>query len=633
MIENLHFIRPSWFYAFIPLVIFILILFFRHGNSMGWKTVCDAKLLPYILNKKTKKSSRLPLLLVAFTASISIIAAAGPAFEKLPKPVYKEQSTLVILMDLSQSMDASDLKPSRLERAKLKLLDILKTRKAGQTALIVYAADAFVVTPITDDTNTIANLVPTLQTGLMPSQGSHAYIAIEKSLSLLRQAGANQADILLITDDITERDQEAINDLTSKGLRLSVLGVGTEEGSPISLNGGFLQDSSGSIVIPKLEPENLQRAASNGGGIYVNLRADDTDLNTLNTLFFSRKVQDDKETKNIELTADIWQEEGPWLLLLILPLVALWFRKGWLLCFLFFVLPAPEQAYAFDIDHLWSSPDQKAMRAFNNGKTDEAATQFKDNRWKAASHYQSGDYEQALESLRNPTTSNDHYNRGNALAKLGRYPEAIKAYDEALNLDSNNKDASFNREQVEYALKKQQQQSDDSSDKEKQGDESGDSDKNQQNNEDGQKESSGDKESENNQDQKNADANKQTSSESEQQASKNKAENKNSKGDFSDKSDDSMNQAAIPEPDKNKVEQALKDAQKSAEEDAKNQAEDNNEDIQQTSQIEKTEVSEDDQAVEQWLKRVPDNPDQLLLRKFLYQYKNMDRKTPSDQSW
>ena len=636
MIEHLHFVRPMWFYAFIPLVIFLVILYRRHGSGMNWKTVCDEKLLPYILSSSANKSSRLPLLLAAITASIAIVAAAGPAFEKLPKPVYREQSMLVILMDLSQSMDASDIKPSRIERAKLKLLDILKTRQAGQTALIVYAADAFVVTPLTDDTNTIASLVPTLQTGLMPSQGSNAYIAIEKSIELMQQAGTSQGDILLITDGISERDQVTIKTLAEKGYRLSVLGVGTEDGGPVSLNGGFLQDSNGAIVIPRLEPEKLQRAALNGAGLYVNLQADDTDVNTLDKLFSSRKVNENDNNEGMDLTADIWQEEGPWLLLLVIPLVALWPRKGWLVCLPLFILPVPEQAHALDMDHLWSTPDQKAMRAFNDGKTNEAAEQFQDNNWKAASSYRAGNYQQALDALQNPVSSNDYYNRGNALAKLGQYPEAIKAYDEALKLDANNEDASFNREQVEQVLQQQQQQSQDG-DKGEQGE---DSDQKQQ---DDNQQSSENGDGEKNQDQQNGESDSKQQSEqqgpeeqdSQQQSSQQDSQQQDENKSSQNQPDDSSSQ----QPDKDKVEQALKDAQQNDEQAEQQDPENNPSDIaennkqQQASQVEENEISEDDQAIEQWLRYVPDNPDQLLKRKFLYQYKNMRQKTPSEQPW
>ena len=317
MIDQLQFVRPDWFYAFVPLAIFTLLMFRRHGRSQGWQAVCDAHLLPHILTKATGKANRFPLVLVVVAASLCILAAAGPVFKKLPQPVFREQSALVIIMDLSQSMDATDLRPSRLERAKLKLLDILKARKGGQTALIVYASSAFVVTPLTDDTNTIANLVPTLKTELMPAQGSHAYIAINKASELLQQAGATRGDTLLITDSLSINDDEAINALSAQNHRLSILGVGTTNGGPVPLNGGFLQNAKGAIVIPKLNPQQLQQAALKGSGMFVTLQADDSDIERLEKLFTSKQLKSKSETPTLgelELTADIWQEEGPWLL-------------------------------------------------------------------------------------------------------------------------------------------------------------------------------------------------------------------------------------------------------------------------------------------------------------------------------
>lgn len=628
MIENLHFVRPMMFFGFIPLIILLFMLYRHHGTSMNWKNVCDAKLLPYILSQSSNKSSRFPLLLAAIAASLCIVAAAGPAFEKLPKPVYREQSTLVILMDLSQSMDASDIKPSRMERAKLKLLDILKTRKAGQTALIVYAADAFTVTPLSDDTNTIANLVPTLETTLMPSQGSHAYTAINQSIKLLKQAGSGSGDVLLITDDITDRDLQSISNLTSKGYRLSVLGIGTEDGGPVSLNGGFLQDNSGAIVIAKLDPKKLQHAALSGGGLYASIQADDSDINRLNALFSSRKVKQDNEesTDSMELTADSWQEEGPWLLLLVIPLVALWARKGWLLCFTALMLPVPDPAYALDMEHLWHNPDQKAMKLFNEGDSKNAAEKFQQDDWKASAHYRAGEYDEALEALKEPTSSDDFYNKGNALAQTGRYPEAVEAYDEALNLDANNEDANFNREQVKKAIKEQQQSEDGEGEK---GDDSEDSQEGEEQNKDqkGDKEESSDKkDGESQQDKQDSDSDKEDASESRQQQDKEKSE----EGQDKQSSEQSAEQK---QQEKEKVEQAIKDAQKKDAEDSAEQKNEEEQQAQQINQMQESELSEDDQAVEQWLKRVPDNPEELMRRKFLYQYKNMEKKTPSEQSW
>lgn len=641
MMEALHFVRPLWLLAFIPLMIILLVLYRHRGSSAIWKTVCDAKLLPYILNQSHHRSSRLPLLFAALAASLAIIAAAGPAFEKLPQPVYREQSSLVVLLDLSQSMDAGDVKPSRIERAKLKLLDILDARKAGQTALIVYAADAFTVTPLTDDSNTIANLVPTLETALMPSQGSHAYAAIEKALQLLQQAGAGSGNVLLITDDISERDWPAIKTLTAQGYRLSVMGVGTEAGSPVSLRGGFLQDSAGAIIIPKLDPHKLQQAALEGGGLYVQLQTRDADINTLNKLFTSKYVSDNENdgSAETELTADIWQEEGPWLLLLVIPLVALWARKGWLLSFAVLMLPiVPDPAYALDADQLWRNPDQQAMQLFNAGDAAGAAEKFQQNDWKAAAHYRAENYQQALETLQNPISSNDYYNRGNALSKLGRLPEALEAYDEALNLDAANEDAQYNREQVKKAIEQQQQQQSGEGENSEDGEDSQQDQNGEQNSKDQQGDQQSDQQSQNNQDQssenaENSDGENRQDSDAENQQQQNNEQSEQDSASQNNTDDESAEQPAQSEQEQNKVEEALDDAQQQQAQNTGESANEEESPLPQTSQLQESELSEDEQAVEQWLKRVPDNPEHLLRRKFLYQYKNMEQKTLSEQSW
>jgi len=230
ILKDLHFIRVDWFYAFIPLMLYLIFFNNKTQSNKNWLSVIDKNLLPFVLTQSDNKRRSYPLLLIFLAASLCITALAGPVYKKLPQPVYREQSSLVVLLDLSQSMNTADIKPSRLSRAKLELLDILKTRKTGQTALIVYAADAFIVTPLTDDNATIANLVPALETDMMPAQGSNLSSALDKTISLFTQSGIVKGDILVITDDIHQGDKEAIDKVSSQGFRLSIFGIGTSEG-------------------------------------------------------------------------------------------------------------------------------------------------------------------------------------------------------------------------------------------------------------------------------------------------------------------------------------------------------------------------------------------------------------------
>jgi len=697
ILNNLHFIRADWFYAFIPLLLFLLLSYKKTSNNRNWLGVIDPQLLPFVLNKSAGKQRRYPLLLVFIASSLCITALAGPVYKKLPQPVYREQSSLVILLDLSRSMNAADIKPSRLARAKLELLDLLKARKTGQTALIVYAADAFVVTPLTDDNATIANLVPALETDMMPAQGSNLAKALAKTVSLFTQSGVIKGDILVMTDDIHQRDESAIKKVVAQGYRLSIFGIGTTDGGPVPLGteagGGFLQDSHGAIVIPKLQPQKLQRLALSGGGLYTSLQPGDDDVNKLSALFQSSEVaqQTDKDAGDKNLNADLWQEEGHWLLLPLLFFAALWARRGWLAVILIFMLPLPQPAYAdgIDAEHLWSSPDQKAMRAFDEGDLEQAAKDFSNPEWKASALYRKGDYEAAARTLQHTDSSDGNYNKGNALAKQGKLEDAIKAYDKALELDDNNTDARYNREQVKQALKKQQQnpqqQNDQQQDQQKQDDQKqdgqnkdqqqqqGDEKKQDQQSQDSQQKNEqqqGSEQQNNQQQDSRQQGQKQDSQQSENQSSE-KSDDENKDNSEQDNKNDQNQQQQSAQKNDSKQQQQMeqeqlkqRDAQAEAEQQKKEQQQyqkdqkENQQDQQKNQQQSPDEadkevehkaseekpmevevnpieasITEEEKATEQWLKRVPDDPGGLLRRKFYYQYKQLPNQKDSEQPW
>lgn len=642
ILNNLHFIRADWFYAFIPLLLYLLLASNKSQSNRNWFSVIDQQLLPYVLTAGDNKRRRYPLLLIFIAASLCITALAGPVYKKLPQPVYREQSSLAVLMDLSQSMNATDIKTSRLVRAKLELLDILKTRKTGQTALIVYAADAFVVTPLTDDNATIANLVPALETDMMPAQGSNLTVALAKTVSLFNQSGIVKGDILVITDDIRPRDKDAIKDLPSQGFRLSILGIGTTEGAPVPLESGFLQDSDGAIVVPKLYPEKLQRYALSAGGLYTGLQADDSDIDKLTQIFQSSEIIQENITD--DLSADVWQEEGHWLLLPLLFFAALWARKGWLAIVLIFILPLPQPAYAdaidtarhyLDTENLWSSPDQKAMKAFDAGDVETAAEGFSQTDWKASAYYRKGDYQAAADTLEKTEHSDGFYNRANALAKLGNFEEAIKAYDSAIELDKDNKDAVYNREQVKQALQQQDSEQQNSPQDDSEQDQSGQEKSDQQ--QDQQKE-------QDDQDSEQQDSQSQSSEEKSQQDKQSEQSQENSQA----KEDQQQAEQELKQRDAEAEKQQQQEEQEQYEKDQQQQdkqdnAEQESDSVENTESEDKPEeievnpmeasITEEEKATEQWLKRIPDDPGGLLRRKFLYQYQQIPNQNDDDKPW
>lgn len=579
MFSEFHFLRAEWLSALLPLIAVTVWALLRKLRKGNWSRIVDPQLQEHVLMQhQSQRNSFLPYIF-ALAGMLAIIAMAGPSWQRLPLPVFQDESSLVIALDLSRSMDAQDIKPSRLQRARLKLIDILRQRKLGQTALITYAADAYIVTPLTDDVETIITHVPNLNTDLMPAQGSRADLAIAKAIELLQQTNTQQGDVLLLTDGVEAKQlEDAANKLREQGHRLLILGVGTIDGAPIPAPGsGFVKDRSGGIVIAKLNENELTSSA-----IYHRMTIDDSDIHYL----FNNNAPElfDMEHKAAELNADTWRDEGPWLLLPLLLLIPFAFRRGILTLGLLCLIPIPEPAQAFTWQHLFYNNDQRASLALEQGEAERAAKLFEDPAWRAAAQFRAGQYEKAVETLTPLTDTDSLYNKGNALAKLGKIPEAIQAYNKVLETDPEHEDARYNRD----LLQQQQQQ------------------QNQQQNADRQNQQS------------QQDQSQQQESESDQQ--------QNNAAD----SQESESEPAEPEQQQAQEQQQTQEQQQAQQAQAQEQQEPEPEEQSQQQEItQQTEPDAEQQAIEQWLRRVPDDPGGLLRRKFRYQHNQQNHRQES----
>ncbi|MEM7563370.1 MAG: VWA domain-containing protein [Pseudomonadota bacterium] len=577
MIEQFHFLRPAVLLLLLPLALGLWWWSRSRLDQAIWRSIVDKQLMPFVLSDEANTSQKWLFRIAAISVFLALVALAGPTWEKRLQPVYRDQSALVIALDLSRSMDAADIRPSRLVRARHKISDILARQATGQTALIVYAADAFSVTPLTDDIDTILAMLPDLETRIMPAQGTRADRAFRLALELFRNSGVSGGDFLLVSDALSSEGSDRLTRLVklSPQVRFSVLATGTEEGGPVPLhNGGFLKDKKGSVVISKLQAEPLQKVAALGGGVYAELAAGDGDVNALTDLIStSIRIEGFEETDG---QADRWRELGPALLVMILPFVAIAFRRGyvWLLPFCVMIFPPP--AEAFEWQDLWKNKDQQASEMLQQGEPARAAETFENESWQASSHYRAGNLEQALEHWQQREDPEAIYNSGNALAGLGQYEEALKAFDKVLESDPNHQDARHNKEIIEQLM--QQQQSEDSQGEDEQ--------------------------------QSNSD---QQGEEQQEQQSQGSGEN--------DQSGQNQQDPADAETEQNESASA---GSEMSQEQLSEQAE------QDLAQLEE---QMSDQAMEQWLRKIPDDPGGLLKRKFLYQYRSRGGAVSEDETW
>ena len=596
-LQDFHFLRPWWLLGAIPALLLTMRWARRRAAGAHWEGAVEPSLLAVLLEPAGSSRQRG----IAWAAAMALLAGAiglaGPAWERLPQPVERKADALILLFDLSLSMLAQDLKPSRLDRAKHKVADVLRRREEGFTALIAYAGDAHVVAPLTDDTRTIENLLAALHPAMMPVLGSQPASALELAGELFANAGIEQGRILLLTDGIDRIAELA--EFSDRRFPLSILGIGTPQGGAIPLDaagrpGEFLRTEQGALIRATLDAERLAALAELCQGRYRTAGLDDADIGHLLATPLPRK----DETQEVEREFDAWADAGYWAALGLLPFVLLGFRRGLLAGLALCLLPLPALAGLWD--DLWQRRDLQALQALQDGQPMAAAELFEDARWRSAANYRGENYRRAAEGWAEraggeAALPDDHYNLGNALAQLGDYQKAIAAYQQALALSPEHEDAAFNKTLLEQLMEEQQQsqqqQQEQQSGELQEGDEAQDSSAPQENGEpqQGAKPQSGDE----------SQGGDQDSPQGQPQAG--------------------QEPLAQPPPDQS---QSQEEPGEAAQEALPEQAERGEEPPPApTPETPDETVLRDEQldALEQWLRRVPDDPGGLLQRKFRHE--------------
>jgi Ca-activated chloride channel family protein len=461
MIDSLEWMRPAWLFA-LPVGIALLWVWWRaHAGLRPWRRLVDAELLEHLADRAPESSARLGLGIAIVVVVLVCVALAGPALRAPGTSPQRDLGARVVVLDLTPSMDAIDVAPSRLQRAREATADLLREAAGAQLAVVVFGADAFSVAPLTNDPATLIHLLAGATTTTIPRTGSRPDLGLEMARALLKRTGVGRGDVILVGDSAGDaRTLEAARVLAGAGFPLSVLAVGTAHGGPVPVAGAFAKTETGDVLIARTQFAALEQIAQSGGGRFHVLGT------TSEMPPFRTWAQERAETPIASPGAPgVSPDIGAWLALAALPFAALLFRRGWLAglaAVALLMALQPHEAHAFDWRDLWQRSDQQAATAFRHRTPSETARALAkvdlDSPWYAMLLYRSGNFAEAAAQFSARDTAVAHYNRGNALALDGELDEAIAAYNAALARNPGMQDAQFNRALVRKALAARAQQ-------------------------------------------------------------------------------------------------------------------------------------------------------------------------------
>lgn len=461
---DFHFLRPLWLLLLlaIPILLWSRARYSKAGTN--WRKIIDTQLFNVLVSDRTvHRRSWHWMVALCLGIGLASVSLAGPTWERIEQPVLKTNEAWVIVLDLSASMVAQDLSPSRIERSKLKIQEILQTRQDGFTSMVVYAGDAHVVAPLTDDIATLENLLRSLHPAMMPLQGSRASDGIRLAQDLFEQSDRSTGQIVLITDGID--DESSVLNVHKGSYPVSIFGVGTAEGAPVPrMNYGrnqskpseiytsdgsvsMMRDNRGNIVIARLNSAKLRSLASKLGGIYSDLTLDDSDIRRLSTprLATDFELQRDQQF-------DTWLDMGVWfaipLAILLLPAL----RRGVLVILIGFSVV---EAHANWFDDLFRTRDQQAHKALIEGDPNRASELFENKDWLGVARYRGGEYDESSMIFGSNQDERSQFNLGNSLAKSGQLEEALATYERLLEQNPEHEDAIFNRDLIKRILEEQ----------------------------------------------------------------------------------------------------------------------------------------------------------------------------------
>lgn len=323
-----HFLHPLLLLALAPLWALVAWLARRRAREGAWPRLMDSELMA-LLRLGGGRRGRSPWPLIATIWTLAVVALAGPSWQRQVTAAYRLPAAWVIALQLSPSMRASDIPPSRIARARFAIDDLLSAAHDARVGLVAFSGEAYTVAPLTSDAATVRNLSQALSPGLMPEHGARLAPALHAAARLLKAWAGRDRQIIVLMDAVHDpaRAMQAAARLRRAGITVNVVGVGTTAGAPApAANGGFVRGPNGKVSMTRLRPAVLRQIAAAGGGQFVMLEQLPQLITDLHAAGIS-SLGSARAAPRVRLSS--WLNDGIWLLPLIVLLAGLTARRGW----------------------------------------------------------------------------------------------------------------------------------------------------------------------------------------------------------------------------------------------------------------------------------------------------------------
>jgi Ca-activated chloride channel homolog len=417
----------------VPLAVILIMGLTSIRDQVKWKKSIAAHLQPYVIQKGSEGIRMWMMISFFAVLLISILGVSGPTWNQIQVEGETLETPVIIVLDLSQSMMATDIQPNRLERAKFKISDFLDANPMARVALIGYAGTAHTIVPLTKDYNIIKSHLSGLTPNVMPFPGSDLESALQlaKSVSSITDAPAN---IMLLSDDYDDFSFESIQEFARQGNhKFTIVPFNTATGADIPAieSSNSLRNAQGEVLHSALNTTSIQKINSINNVDVQSLTLDKSDMELIaKRIKSSLEFQTQDEEKQ-----DQWLDRGFWLVIPFALFILMWFRKGFVLYSIPFLLLFSSCVSDSSYTNLWLTNDYQAQKLYNDGEYSAAATQFTSALYQGVAYYKAGNYDDAIRALKADSSAMSAYNLGLAYYKNGDILSAQAALNRAIEKD------------------------------------------------------------------------------------------------------------------------------------------------------------------------------------------------------